>query len=493
MILDELNSPAQPAADWPPLDRTLLGEARPPPPNFPLHLLTSRWRGWVEASSQAFGSADYLAHCLLGGVAAVCGAGIRIEVAAHWHEPLLLWQALVGGPSSGKSAAFARVRALLAAVEPLEGSNDDAAPAVLVDAGLDPLVTALSSSSRGVLLWREDLVDWMDEADGRVRGLVSGRMTGWGRGRGTAARPAWLAAWNAGPALIGERSRDCLAIGIAGALSPDRLASFTDGDSALASRFLYTWPERGACVSLADTEADDAGLVALLQKIAALAGHRDTPCIVPFDDGAARRLEALMPAIQQRAEEAEGVAAEWIGRGVATVVRLAGVLALMEWAETSEESGAEWLPVGATHIDSAHELWSGYYLPQALSVFDRAGVRRGEQDARRVVRWLRRVRAPQISREEVRREALCQSVDAEEAEEVLARLEAGGVLRPMPATGSSKGGPRRRRWEVHPELRRPSSVAVGAVSAGALPTSPSHRFAMGPSLSPRDDAGGEVS
>jgi hypothetical protein len=454
-----------------------------------LHLLPGRWRVWIEASSRVFGSADYLAHCLLGGVAAVCGAGTRIEVAAHWREPLLLWQALVGGPSSGKSASFARVRALLAAVQPFEESGDDAALSVLVDAGLDPLVTALSGSSRGVLLWREDLVDWMDEADGRVRGRMSGR----GSGRGTAARPAWLAAWSAGPALIGERSRDCLAIGIAGALSPDRLASFTDGDSALASRFLYAWPERGTCVSLADTEADDAGLVALLQKIAALAGHREMPCIVPFDEGAARRLEALMPAVQHRAEEAEGVAAEWIGRGVATVVRLAGVLALMDWAETSEESGAEWLPVGANHIEAAHELWSGYYLPQALSVFDRAGVRRGEQDARRVVRWLRRVRAPQISREEVRREALCQSVDADGAEEVLARLEAGGLLRPLPATGSSKGGPRRRRWEVHPQLRGPSPLAVGAVSAGALPTSPSHRFAMGPSLSPRDDAGGEVS
>jgi hypothetical protein len=289
--------------------------------------------------------------------------------------------------------------------------------------------------------------------------------------------------------VIGERSKDCLAIGIAGALSPERLVSFTDGDSALASRFLYAWPARGARVSLADTEADDAGLVALLQKIAALAGHRDTPCIVPFDEGAARRLEALMPAIQQRAEEAEGVAAEWIARGGTTVVRLAGVLALMEWAL----SEAEWLPVGASHLDSAHELWSGYYLPQALLVFDRAGVGRGEQDARRVVRWLRRVRAPQVSREEVRREALSQSVDAEEAEEVLARLEAGGFLRPLAATGSSKGGPRRRRWEVHPELRAPSPVAVSAVSAGALPTSPSHRFAMGPSLSPRDDAGGEVS
>jgi hypothetical protein len=48
-----------------------------------------------------------------------------------------------------------------------------------------------------------------------------------------------------------------------------------------ASRFLYVWPERGAAPSLADTDADDASIVALLRKIAAFAGHRETPCVVP--------------------------------------------------------------------------------------------------------------------------------------------------------------------------------------------------------------------
>jgi hypothetical protein len=113
MPLDELNNLPQPATDWPSLDPSLLGDARPTPtPAFPVHLLPGRWRAWIDASSRLFGSPDYLAHCLLGGVAGVGGAGIRIEVTLHWCEPLLLWQALVGGPSSGKSAAFARVRGL---------------------------------------------------------------------------------------------------------------------------------------------------------------------------------------------------------------------------------------------------------------------------------------------------------------------------------------------------------------------------------------------
>ncbi len=454
MPLDELNNSLQPPVDWLPLDNSLLGEGRPTLPTFPLHLLPGRWRTWVEASSRVFGSADYLAHCLLGGVAGVGGAGIRVAVASHWEEPLLLWQALVGGPSSGKSAAFARVVGLLAEVRPrTEGGVDGgdgataseelAAPRVLVDAGLDRLSLAQSGNALGVLLWREDLADWMAGASARTH------------------RAAWLAGWSAGPTRIGNWANGCFAVGLLGALAPDclsqgRLAVGTDGGSALASRLLYAWPERGAAASLADTDADDEGIVALLQKIAAFAGHRETPCIVPLDKGAARRLEALMPAIQERADEADGegggVAAEWIGRGVATVVRLAGVLSLMEWAEASEESGAEYLPVGAAHIEAAHALWSGYYLPHALAVFDRSGGRPGDRAARRVVRWLKRVRAPEVSREEVRREALCQSVDADGAEEVLARLEAAGFLRPLAAGGSAKGGPRRRRWEVNPQI-----------------------------------------
>ena len=296
MPLDELAAPVgAPTVDWPPLDRSLLGEARPAPATFPLPLLPGRWRGWVEASSRVFGSADYLAHCLLAGLSGVCGAGIRIEVAPHWREPLLLWQALVGGPSSGKSAAFARVRALLAAVRPVEGSSDSAAPAVPVDAGLDQVDTALGGSARGVLLWREDLADWMDEARRRP------------------ARPAWLAGWSAGPARIGPFSQECFAAGIAGTITPASLsrevggAGFIDGDSALAARFLYVWPERGAAPSLADPGADDAGITALLQKIADFAGDRRTPTVLPLDDAAIPRLEQVMVSVQRRADEADGV------------------------------------------------------------------------------------------------------------------------------------------------------------------------------------------
>ncbi len=444
MPLDELNNPELTAtADWPPIDRRLLGEARPTAlPSFPLHVLPGRFRTWAEAASRPLGGADYLAQCLLGAVAGVCGAGVRVGVASHWSEPLILWQALIGGPSSGKSAAFARTRGLLAQLKPWpeEGAESfdegEGVPRVLVNARLTQLDTALFSSVRGVLLWRDDLADWMAGAQKHK------------------TRHSWLAAWNAGPARISFGQQEIFAVGIAGALAPERLASpgnaqgFVDGDSALAARFLFCWPQAGRLPSLAGEEADDEGLVALLQKIANFASHRERPSSVTLDAPVHSRLEALMAELRELGEQADGVEAEWIAKGVPTIVRLAGLLAVMQWAEDEESIQG----VGLAQIEAAYAVWSGYYLPHARAVFDRAGIAGCERAARRVARWLRRVRSPEISREDIRRQALCQTVNAEGAEDVLARLEAGGVLRQISSSGSAKGGPRPRRWAVHPEI-----------------------------------------
>jgi hypothetical protein len=50
---------------------------------------------------------------VLAGVAGVCGAGMRVRVTPAWTEPLVMWQAIVGEPSTGKSAALAGGRPLM--------------------------------------------------------------------------------------------------------------------------------------------------------------------------------------------------------------------------------------------------------------------------------------------------------------------------------------------------------------------------------------------
>jgi hypothetical protein len=62
------------------------------------------------------------------------------------------------------------------------------------------------------------------------------------------------------------------------------------------------------------------------------------------------------------------------------------------------------------------------------------------------------MRPEMISREEVRREALGQTVDADTADRVLERLEQYGAVRMLPVVKESRRGPRRLRWEVNPAL-----------------------------------------
>ena len=102
---------------WPEIDAGLLEDKRGPVPAFPIDLLPQPWRGWVAETARAAGApADYVAQSVLATVAGLC-AGASVRVTPAWSEPLVLRQALVGGPASGKSPALAPMRAMLTTIE----------------------------------------------------------------------------------------------------------------------------------------------------------------------------------------------------------------------------------------------------------------------------------------------------------------------------------------------------------------------------------------
>jgi len=113
------NRPATGTEPWPDIDPAFVEDARGAVPLFPLDLLPQPWRGWVSDTARAAGApVDYAVQALLAAVSALCGAGVLVRVTPAWSEPLVLWQALVGPSSSGKSPALEPVRALLGALEP---------------------------------------------------------------------------------------------------------------------------------------------------------------------------------------------------------------------------------------------------------------------------------------------------------------------------------------------------------------------------------------
>ena len=92
---------------WASPDLNLLGNGRRPAPEFPLDLLGPYWKVWVSKRAEgASAPPDYVAAALLACAGAML-ANVRRSVAgANWSEPSLLWYALVGSPSAGKSPAM---------------------------------------------------------------------------------------------------------------------------------------------------------------------------------------------------------------------------------------------------------------------------------------------------------------------------------------------------------------------------------------------------
>lgn len=466
MPLDETAPSNAAEAVWPEIDRSLLGDGSGAPPAFPLALLPPRWRCWIERSAQSFTPVDYVAQALLGTVSTACGAGVVVRVTPHWSEPLLLWLALVGGPSSGKSPALAAAWRLMDGLAPFEGgaaSNEsadsalppgiDAAgpvrgadlppPAIRDEAYLHPLLWVMRHSPRGVTLRREELGDWIAQA------------------RRGPDRAGWLAGWSAEAASAERRGSfgvevERFPLTVLGGLSVDLLdeALRRGGDAGFASRLLFAWPGPVVTLSLDGEEADDESLRAMLRRISGLAFGATSPGMLPLEPEALQRLRELLPRIGRMKQETEGDEAAWIGKGAGTIMRLAGLLHLMRWTDSETPKMPvvpDGIDVGA--IDAAWELWSGYYLPHAQRVFAQAGHDGGDRLVRRAARWLRRSRSMMISREDIRREALCQSVNAEAADQVIEHLETAGMVRPVASEARGRRGPLRRRWQVNPALR----------------------------------------
>ena len=481
---------------WPELDTSLLEDARGRVPAFPLDVFPDEWRQWVDDTAQSAGTAvDYVAQGVLAAVAALGGAGVRVRVTPAWSESLVLWLALVGSPSSGKSPALASVREQLAQIEEgvreddehrrsrhaakledarianerwkadCESAADEGRPAplrpleaafdqpfvpsqiVVADATMEALADVVAGNPRGVILWRDELTAWLANLNRYANGGSD--------------RVHWLEAWAAAGITVNRRSRTTplhlpkFPVSVVGSIQPDRLAeAFQGSDDGMAARFLYAWPELPEYTPLMDRRVprDDMAL-ALLQHIAAVS-NPEQPLTMTFDTQAVRTFDKFLRGLHEEAasQASDGLQAGWLGKGRGTVARLAGVLTLLDWSENGQQDAPR--TIDRDTVEAAATLWRDYFRPHAETVFNQAGKIDRDKHARRVVRWLRTTQAREVGRINLRREALAQSVDAMETDRVIARLEEAGVLRLASSVTGPKGGNTKRRWTVNPALGR---------------------------------------
>ena len=372
-----------PGADaWPEIDASLLEDGRPDLPEFPLACLPPFWARWTSETAAVLSApVDYLAQALLGAVAGVCGAGVVARVTELWDEPLVLWLALVGGPSNGKSPALDAMRRALAAVEsfasargprPHPGREGDAA--------------ACPARPRGQAAGRRPAVAR------RARRLAGGarlqRPPRAGRA-GRAARRLVAATHRPGPEQPGHQPgrqpRRAVRRCRRGRLGTARLARRLGSDDGRAARLLYAWPAPPAWRSLRDCPAlRESDAVNALQRIAHVADDPLRPLGLSFADGAVDAFDRQLARMHQALRACAGVEAAWVGKGRRTVPRLAAALCLLRWAAAASAIAP---PPGTIDRDTAiaaGALWD-YFHQHARAVLARGfgtGRRTGRAGAR---------------------------------------------------------------------------------------------------------------
>jgi uncharacterized protein DUF3987 len=454
---------------WRDPDLSVLDDRRGPVPAVPLALLPQPWRDWIADTEKSTGApADYVLQSVLAGLAAVCGAGVRMRVTPAWDEPLVLWQASVGEPSTGKSAALAPMRRLLEAVEQERRLGDEErraahaerckqggedtpfVPSQVVATGDDPaallpaLADIVAGNPRGVLLWRDEATAWIGDEDEEV-----------------GHRASWLAGWMAGPVTVAPhrpkrspvRQLARFPVSILETIRPDRLkASLEAGDDGLAARFLFAWPGPQPYRAIAALDASrDEEILQRLRALSRLAGSADEPCVIDVDARGCAALDAVLAGLHEERRKAEGLEAAWLGKSRSLIVRLAGALELLATIDgKARRPGA----IGAEQVEAAAALWRDYFWPHARSVFDSAELSDHSKRVRRVARWLLATQAKAVSREEVRRRALSQAATADETEHVLQRLAYLGFV--SIDLSREKNGRPSSHWLVNPALAETS-------------------------------------
>ena len=152
---------------------------------------------------------------------------------------------------------------------------------------------------------------------------------------------------------------------------------------------------------------------------------------------------------------AEGLEAAWLGKGQGHGrAPGAAVLALLDWSRNVSPRACCRAPSGALIVQSAEPPVAELFPPACprRARSRRAVGFRAPGAPRRALAEGRRRKRTQVSRTEVRVQALGKTVNAARAELVLGRLWAAGLVRPAAHEPLPQGGRPPQRWEVNPAL-----------------------------------------
>jgi Protein of unknown function (DUF3987)/Bifunctional DNA primase/polymerase, N-terminal len=478
--------------EWDDPDLSILDNRRGELPDLPIDVFPQTMHRWlIDAARGAGVTVEHIALPLIGIGSGLIGVARRVQATRSWQQPMTCWTCLVGLSGSGKTPSLDVVKRALSVVErsrqqdntarqlahetrverakaALKKWKDDVAAAV--DAGQPPPVKpAEAQDVRPFVVPRLYVSDCTIERlapllEARPRGVtyvadeLARLFMNLERYSGGSDRAFWLEAWDGNSFTVERLGRppvilSHLLVGVVGGFQPDLLARSFAGDSdGIYSRFLYAWPPEAPFREPTD-DADevDPEIVNAFGRLANLQAGDDesfAPRSVPLTADARIVFAQFAQFAHQERQLLDGRDREYWCKGTGHVLRLSGTLCFLEWAWSG---GAEPQAIEARHVESAMLLWKSYLWPHGRAALRLVGLSDKHSHARTALRWLHAGNKAMVSREEVRREALAQRLDAGETQGLLDMLVRAGWLREVPVKASGPGRPP-RRWEINPRL-----------------------------------------
>ena len=483
---------ARVTGEWDDPDMSILDDRRGELPDLPIDVFPQSMHRWMNDAARGAGvTVGHIALPLIGIGSGLIGVARRVQATRSWQQPMTCWACLVGLSGSGKTPSLDVVKRALSAVERCRQQENTARQlahetrverakaalkkwkedvAAAVDGGQPPPVKpAEAQDVRPFVVPRLYVSDCTIERlapllEARPRGVtyvadeLARLFMNLERYSGGSDRAFWLEAWDGNAFTVERLGRPPvilphLLVGVVGGFQPDLLARSFAGDSdGIYSRFLYAWPPEAPFREPTD-DADevDPEIINAFSRLANLQAGDDeafAPISVPLTADAKREFAQFAQFAHKERQSLEGRDREYWCKGTGHVLRLSGTLCFLEWAWSG---GTEPQAVETRHIKSAVLLWKSYLWPHGRAALRLVGLSDKHSHSRTVLRWLHAGNKTTVSREEVRREALAQRLDAGETQALLDMLMRAGWLREVPVKASGPGRPP-RRWEVNPRL-----------------------------------------
>ena len=489
---------------WDAPDQSILDDRRGSLPDFPLHCLSAASREWVERAAQGAGvTPAHVVVPLIGICSSLIGTARRVRANPTWSEPLTTWCAVVGFSGTGKTPGIDATRRALALAEnnrkkeiaekrqvhekkrevakqmrdawkeKLKKIREETVVDLKQYAGLlqkepkmpaeaedpGPFIAPRLHMSNATIERIAQLLEVQPQGALLLSDELASLFLNMRRYSGGQDNEFWLESWSGGPYTVERLSRpaialDYLLVGLVGGLQPDKLArSFRGDDDGMYTRFLFSWPPEPRYRPLvkvgAEVEPEIINAITRLVKLESGQGEEGefAPLARPLSGGAADRFEQFRKSWDAGKRALDGREREWWAKMPAHVLRLAGTLCLLDWAFVG---GDEPTNIGDRYLQAAIELVRSYFWEHARACLRQVGLSDRHADARRALRWMSANDRKQVTREEIRRDALGRKLDAGETETLLQGLEKAGWVKKV-ISGPKVGRPP-SHWSVNPIL-----------------------------------------